>query len=254
MDDEDKTEDQTQESEELEQVASETVEEPQVEAEEEAVEAEVETEEPEADEPEEPEEPAPVSNRENERIRKLTEKLAQATNRPQPSPQQSQVIDEGDYTLDEVNSRAQQYGDQRYNEGVQQAKAIEFKLGLKMETPIVAQKYDDLNPNSENFDLGQREFIDELYLKTVGYDQQTGTVQRTDIGYEEFVDGFKNAVNRTASVKSADSSRNLAKQASQTGVRPNSVAKKTYDGTDPSKMSLEQLQSAALAEAKARRF
>lgn len=255
--DEDKTEDQTQESEEqLEDVASvEATEAPQ-ETEDQVEEVEdLVTTPDEVEETPEEEEPAPVSHRENKRIQELTKKLA-ASQQPQQfnQPQKDQIIGEGDYDLDQVNKLAREYGDQRYNEALQQAKAIEFKLGLKVEAPIVAQKYDDLNPKSENFDQGRREFIDELYLKSVGYDERTGMVQRTDIGYEEFVDGFMTAVNKSASVIAADSSKNLAKQVSQTGIRPNSVSKQTYQGDDPKKMTLEQLQQAALAEAKSRAF
>lgn len=257
MNDEDKTEDQMQESEELEQVASEeSIEDTSPEVTETPQEDESEEEVPEpTTEVEEEEEEKPVSHRENKRIQQLTKKLAEARQNTQFNrPQNDQIIGEGDYDLDQVNQLAREYGDQRYNEALQQAKAIEFKLGLKVEAPIVAQKYDELNPKSDNFDLGRREFIDELYLKATGYDEKTGTVQRTDIGYEEFVDGIMEMVDRSASVKAADTSKNLAKQASQTGVRPNSVAKKTYEGTDPKKMTLEQLQAAALAEAKARNF
>lgn len=251
--DEDKTEDQMQESEEqLEDVAS-VVEPTEVEADAEDEAQEDEPEE-EADEPEEEAEPEP-SPRQNKAIERLTKKLAEAkAQAPQRQAPQGPIIGEGDYDLDQVNQMAREYGDSRYNEALQQAQAIEFKLGLKVEVPVVTQKYPELNPNSDKFDLGRRQFIDELYLKSVGYNEQSGTVQRSDIGYEEFVDGFMEAVDRSASVKAAESSKNLAKQASQTGVRPNSIAKKAYDGADPSKMTLEQLQAAALAEAKARRF
>jgi hypothetical protein len=244
MNDEDKTEVQTQETKELESVASEGVDPRLVVEPEEAVESEEPEEEPEEVEPE-PEEPAPVSHRENKRIQDLTRKLAES-NRTQPSQPQpsSQIIGEGDYDLDQINQLARDHGDARYNEALERSRAIEFKLGLKVEAPIVAQKYDELNPKSDNFDLGRREFIDELYLKSTGYNEKTGTVQRTDIGYEEFVDGIMDMVDRSASAKSADTTKNLAKQASQTGIRPNSVAKKTYQGTDPKKMTDDQLRQA----------
>lgn len=250
----DKTEDQMQESEEQLEDSASVVEPTEVEEESVDTETEEEVSEDESDEPEEEAEPEP-SPRQNKAIERLTKKLAEAkAQAPQRQPQQGPIIGEGDYDLDQVNQMAREYGDQRYSEALEQAKAIEFKLGLKVEVPVVTQKYPELNPKSDNFDLGRRQFIDELYLKSVGYNEQSGTVLRNDIGYEEFVDGFMEAVDRSASVKAAESSKNLAKQASQTGVRPNSIAKKAYEGTDPSKMTLEQLQAAALAEAKARRF
>lgn len=214
---------------------------------------EVESDElPEEEVPEQVEEP--VSRRANKRIQDLTRKLAEAQQQPQYQPrQQRQIIGEGDYDLDQVNGMAEQYGAQRYQEGLAQANALAFSTRLEIDAPKVATKYGVLDQNSDNFDPGVAAFINESYLKTVGYDPQAGSVQNNNIRYEEYVDGMMELVETLSQGKAADSTKNLAKQAAQTGVRPSGVSK-TYSGADPSKMTLEQLQAAALEEAKSQRF
>lgn len=223
------------------------------EVEEEAPEAEVTTESDERPEEEEQPEEVPVSRRANKRIQDLTRKLAEA-HQPQQQPQtQRQIIDEGEYTPEEVNRLAQQHGEQQYSAGLAQANALAFSTRLEIDAPKVATKFPVLDQNSDNFDPGVSAFINESYLKTVGYDPNIGTVQNNNIRYEEYVDGMMELVDTLSQGKQADSQKNLAKQAAQTGVRP-SGTRKTYDGADPSKMTLEQLQAAALLEAKAQKF
>lgn len=212
---------------------------------------------PAADEPDEDttvEEPAPVSRRENKRIAELTRKLAEANQqRPaQPSqPQISQIIGEGDYDLDQVNGLAQQYGEQRYKEGLAIANAQRFETRLEIDAPKVEAKYPVLNPRSEQFDPGIAEWSTQLYYKTVGLkpgSDGTFTVDNPNIRYEEFADGLMEAVETLATSRSVDSKQNLVKQAAQTGVRPTGGVKKQYAGTDPSKMTTEQLQAAINAQ------
>lgn len=213
--------------------------------------------EPVADEqPEEIPEPVeePVSRRANKRIQELTRKLAEAQqHQPQRPVQRQQLINEGDYTPEEINGLAQQYGQEQYSAGLAQANALAFSTRLEIDAPKVATKYPVLDQNSDNFDPGVSAFINESYLKTVGYDPQVGSVQNNNIRYEEYVEGMMELVDTLSQGKEADSQKNLAKQAAQTGVRPSGI-RKDYSGTDPSKMTLEQLQAAALLEAKAQKF
>lgn len=187
------------------------------------------------------------SRRESKRIKQLTEKLAQYESR-QPQPQQAPppVIGEGDYDVDEINQRAQQMSQQAYAQGLSQAQqmanAQAFATRLEIDTPKVYQKYDILDQNSDNFDPGRTAFINELYLRTVGYDPNSGAVANTNVRYEEFVDGIMEMVDTAAAAKSVDSKANLTKQAAQTGLRPSGTAK-DYGGDDPSKMSTEQLKA-----------
>lgn len=203
------------------------------------------TEESDEQEDEDEDEPAPTP-RENKRIRQLNDKFAQLAQQQQTPEQKKKesLIDEGDYTQEEINELASKYGEERYQEGVAQAKALEFKVNLKIDVPKVNQKYEYLDKDSDTFDPGRAAFVNNLFLKTVGYNQQNGSVTNSEIGYEEFVDGLMELVDNAATAKSADTVTNLAKQSAQRGVRPGGVAKKDYQGDDPSKMSDAQLQAA----------
>lgn len=257
MADEDKTASQTQEEVEPEEStgAEETTEETKEEVTEgeeaeESKETKEETTEEEPKPEETEEEPAP-SPRQNKAIERLTKKLAETSQQlkdvqSKPPQKQDQIIGEGDYDLDQINGLAQDFGQQRYNEGLAQANSLAFQTRLEIDAPRVAQKYEILDQNSDNFDPGRASFINELYLQTVGYDPTTGTVKNPNIRYEEFADGIMELVDTAASAKNADSSKNLAKQAAQTGVRPSGVAKK-YSGDNPAEMSDDQLDEVIAA-------
>lgn len=237
---------QTQEEPELEQGANEEPEK----QEEEVVEPEgVEPEEPETTEPEaepekEPEEEELPSLRENKRITSLLKKLQEASQPTEPTkPQERQIIGEGEYTVDELNKRAEDYGAARYREGLSQANALGFSTRLEIDVPRVSQKYPILDPNSDSFDPGVSAFINESYLRTVGYNPQTGAVQNNNIRYEEYTDAQMELVEALTAARNVDSAKNLAKQAAQTGVRPSGVAKKPYQGDNPKDMTTEQLDA-----------
>jgi hypothetical protein len=196
--------------------------------------------------PEEPpeEDPKPVSHRENKRIKALTEKLAsQQQNKQEQPPKPSDLfVGDKEYTPEEANERARAYGTQQYESGLAAAKALEFRVSLELDAPKVASRYDFMNTDSEKYDPGITEFINATYLKLVGYDPTTGVPKDTGIRYAEFVDGWMEGQEAVAALRNANSSANLAKQASQTGVRPNTVTKKTYQGDDPREMSDSQLE------------
>lgn len=199
------------------------------------------------DEPVEPEEPeTPPSPRESKRIKELTEKLAKANEQklaPDNKPTSPFQEREEGYQLDEANKIAQDYGADQFSKGLSEAKALEFKLNLRIDAPKVAQRYSVMDANSDEYDPGRTAFINELYLRTVGYDPNNGHVRDASIGYEEFVDGIMDAVDKQAAVQSADSATNLAKQASQLGTRPTGDTKKPYSGDDPKQMTDEQLEA-----------
>jgi hypothetical protein len=224
-------------------------------------------EDPEAEEPkEEPgeeEEPAeeeekPVSRRESKRIKQLLEKFATPQQQPQPQVEQrieaakKKLIEEGEYSLDQINQMAEDYRQEAYKEGVQAGQnasqnATLFLTRLEIDAPKVAAKHDFLDQNSDNFDPGQASFINELYLKTVGYDPRTGVAANPNIRYDEFVDGVMDLVDLQASAKVVDTKKNITKQAAKTGPRPGGTVKKAYQGDDPTQMSDEQLDAAIAA-------
>lgn len=200
--------------------------------------------EPEELQTEEPE--TPPSPRESKRIKALTEKLAKANERkltPDNQPSTPFTEREEGYQLEEANKIAQDYGAEQFSKGLAEAQALEFKVNLRIDAPKVAQKYEFMNSDSDDYDAGRTGFINELYLRTVGYDPNNGHVRDASIGYEEFVDGIVEAVDKSAAAKAADSATNIAKTVSQLGTRPNGESRKAYQGDDPSQMSDEQLEA-----------
>lgn len=229
------------------------------ESEEEVVDESDSHEEEDDDQQEEDEEERPVSKRENKRINQLLERLKSKEESGEgltkaEKAERKRIIDEGDYDLDEINDMAGKYGDSRYEEGLRTAQqqvqnALTFNTRLELDVPKVASKYDFLDQDSDNFDPGRATFINEMYLRTVGFDQRSGTVKNTDIRYHEFVDGIMELVDVQASAKESSTRKNFAKQAAKTGVRPAGVSK-PYNGDDPSKMTTEQLNAAIASSLK----
>lgn len=193
----------------------------------------------------------PVSRRESKRINKLLEKLSQyeqskpvQQRRPVPTAQQ---IEDGDYTTEELNQRFQQGQQEAFSAGLSQAQALTnantFATRLDIDAPKVFAKYDYLDPESDNFDPGRTDFINRMYLSTVGYDQNTGVAMNLNLRYDEFVEGIQEMIELSATSQRADSTKNVARQAAQTGVRPGGVAKTAYQGNDPRQMTDEQLDA-----------
>lgn len=216
---------------------------------------------PEGEEENKPEKP--VSRRESKRIEQLLDKLNQyeqgqmqprRQGRPQGQPQKQpngqQIIPEGEYDLNEINGMAQQYGERLFQMGLSQAQAYNnattFATRLEIDAPKVMDKYAflDESPDNEDFNPGAAGFIGKMYLYAAGYDPTTGVAQNPDLRFDEFVDGFMDVVELISTGQLADSTRNVARKAAQTGVRPGGVTKPAYQGDDPRKMTDEQLDAA----------
>ncbi len=206
--------------------------------------------------PEQPEEPAveeeepPVSHRESKRIAQLLEKM-KARDEPAPAAQapvdNRPIIPEGDYDLEDVNKMAREYSESAYKRGLSEAQAYNnantFATRLELDTPKVAAKYKFLDQDSDEFDPGRADFVNRLFLTSVGYDDKTGTVNNNNLRYHEFVEGMMEMVEITAAGKTAESAKNVAQQAAATGVRPSGTAPTAYQGLDPKKMTDAQLDA-----------
>lgn len=257
----DKTEDQEQESEEVEETATkaatEEAESEDQELDEESEDEDVESEDEEESEDEDTEEEESEdeeekpSRRQNKAIERLTKKLAEASTQGEPTPQltkeEKRLIEEGEYTLEELNQKAKAHGDERYKQGLteaqQQMASLTFVTRLEIDTPKVAQKYPLLDENSDKFDPAIADYINRNYLRVVGFDSKNGTVQNPNIRYEEYADATMELIDTVAASRTADSQKNVARQAAKAGVRPGGTPKKSYQGNDPSQMSDEQLTS-----------
>lgn len=210
----------------------------------------------------EEEEQQPVSRRESKRVKQLLDKLdryEQGQGQPRggqpqgsaPRQPNGQIIPEGEYDIDQINGMAQDYGQRLYQMGLTQAQAYNnasmFATRLEIDAPRVRSKYDFLDPEAGDdvYNPGVTDFVDKMFLNTVGYDPMTGVVSNQDLRYNEFVDGFMDVVELVANGKVADSANNIAKRTAQRGVRPGGNTKKAnYQGDDPTQMSDEQLDAA----------
>lgn len=198
----------------------------------------------------------PASRRENLRIQKLIQKLREK-DAPAPKPQNThqgldyrQTLDADDEVYKQLESDRQKYGENLYNQGLEQAKSIQFHTRLEIDAPKVMSKYPQFNPESEKFNPVAANAINEWYLANVGFNPQTGSVKNADVRYAEFVDGIMELADEMAGHKVATTTKNIAKQAASTGIRPNgSTAKSLNLNQAPEAMSddeLEALISAAI--------
>lgn len=197
--------------------------------------------------PENPPDPEekPPSRRESLRIKALVEKLkiaegraeqpAPTTTTPPASPgalDYAKSLEADPETIKQLEADRKAYGDTAYERGLAQAKSIQFHTRLEIDAPAVTARYPQLDKSSPQFNPVATDAINQWYLSTVGYDQKTDTVRNADVRYAEFVDGVMELADEMAGEKVAKSTKNIAKQASNTGLRPG--------GATPKRMNLRQ--------------
>ena len=245
------TEDQIIESEEQEQPVEEAqeVEEEQVEEEVEDQPAEEPVEEPEEEEVEEPK----LSPRAEKRIEQLKIKSLIADIKQKSQPQVPNIKPELDYNQaleadDDVRAQFEQdrqkYGEANYQAGLEQAKSIQFHTRLEIDAPKIESKYPILNKDSEDFNPAVADALNEMYLSAVGYDRETGLVANPNLRYADYIEGMMELADRTAATKTQKSTKNIARQAAQTGLRPDGSRAKRLDlSKAPEQMSDEELDA-----------
>lgn len=236
------------------EVVEEVVETPE-ETVEETQQEETEAEEVEETKEETPEE-KPPSRRETLRINDLLRKYGQPTERPKPSQPIRQdaldyrtALDADPEVVQQLETDRQTVSDAAYLEGLKQSEVKEWKRDLKYEAPVVEEKFPFLNPNDPvNFKPAAADAMNQKYLRFIGY--QAGDPQRgvpesilyPDVSYREFVEGEMEFVDELASRKVAETTKNIAKQAAQTSLRPDgSSAKRLNLNQNPSDMTMEEL-------------
>jgi hypothetical protein len=197
------------------------------------------------------EESAPQpSRRENLRIQQLLEKLqkqpqAPAEHKAPTGIDYGATLDADPEVISQLESDRQQVAATSYNEGLEQAKSIQFHTRLEIDAPKVESKYKQLNPeDKENFNPALANAVNTWYLQTSGYDQQTGKVANPNIRYAEFVEGIMELGRVIGSQESVKAAKNVAKQAATTGLRPDgSTAKRLDLNKAPGAMSDEELDA-----------
>lgn len=234
-------EDEVVESPEPEEAQDEVVETPEEEETEEEVVEEEPVEEEEAKQP---------SRRESLRIQKLIEKLKDNEKKPSSLPQlnglnYADALDADPDTVEQLNKDRQNYAEQAYYQGLEQAKSLQFHTRLEIDAPKVMSRYKELDPeNKEFFNPAVADAINTWYLNTTGYNAESDTVSNPTVRYAEFVDSVFELANAIAGEKVQKSVKNLAKQAATTGLRPDGSSVKRLDLNKPlNKMSDEELKA-----------
>jgi hypothetical protein len=207
-----------------------------------------ETQAEESSESEQAEAPEQPSRRENLRIHQLVSKLKQQTQDQDIShdnaPDYRQMIEADDGVYDQLNQTTQQYGSTQFKEGLKQAESMKFHMRLEMDAPRVASKYPQFDSESEQFNPSLANAVNEWYLASTGYDPTKDTVQNSKIRYSEFVESIMELADVAAGEKVASTTKNIAKQAASTGLRPDgSQAKRLNLNKAPEQMTDEELDA-----------
>ena len=215
----------------------------------EAEEAPEEVEAAPAEEVAQEEAPQQPSRRENLRIQQVLERLKQQPQAPEV-PQATGLdygtaLDADPEVIKQLQDDRQAASQTAYTQGLEQAKSIQFHTRLEIDAPRVESKYAQLNPDDpENFDKALANAVNTWYLQTSGYDQNTDTVANPNIRYADFVDGIMELGEVIGSRKAQKTVQNVAKQAAQTGLRPDGSSAKRLDlNKSPGAMSDEELDA-----------
>jgi hypothetical protein len=197
-----------------------------------------------AEEKKEEEKPSP---RRDKRIKELLDRLQQKPDEPTAKKtglNYRDALDADDETIKQLETDREAYGKNLYEQGVQQANSIQFHTRLELDTPKIESRYPQLDPRSPEFDQETLTDLNDLYLHLVGYDFAARTVKTANLRYADFVDNQMALADRLASKRNTESVKNIAKQASQTGLRPDGTSPKRLDLTkSPEQMTDEELDA-----------
>lgn len=221
--------------------------EPEVEVEEEQAEA------PEGEEEEQQEEEAseekPVSRRQSLRIQqlltKLREKEAPAERRqPEGGLDYKTALEADEETVKTLDADRRKYGESLYNQGLEQAKTIQFQTRLEVDAPRVEAKYPVLDKNSDNFNPLVADALNQMYLSSVGFDPKTGGVVNANVRYADYIESIMELSDEVATQRVAKTTKNIVKQAASTGLRPGgNSAKRLNLNQAPQNMTDEELKA-----------
>lgn len=200
------------------------------------------------EEPAEEEEPAPPSRRETLRIQQLLEKMKQQQTPAQPDKvgglDYGTALDADPTVIKQLEDDRQAVATAQFQSGLKQAQSIQFHTRLEIDAPRVEAKYPQLDKDSADFQPVVANAINQWYLNTVGYDPKTDSVVNSGVRYADFVEGIMELADEVAGEKTASTTKNIAKQAAQTAIRPGGGRTKALDLTKaPENMSDEELKA-----------
>jgi len=216
------------------------------------------TEDESAEEQPEVKEERPPSRRETLRIQQILAKRAEnqqfAPIQPQRTTQPlnyQEALDADPETIKQLEADRAQLGQMQYNQGLEQAKTIQFHTRLELDAPKIESKYKFLDArDKDNFDPVRAEAINNLYLDTVGYrpgDMSRGipeSVANPDIRYADFVEAQMEFAEALMSEQRVRTTQNVARQAANTGLRPDGSSAKRLNLNQPiENMSDDELEA-----------
>lgn len=120
-----------------------------------------------------------------------------------------------------------------------------FVESVDRDADTLARKYPELDEDSDQFDADLVQNANEMYYDAIGFDDRTGNI-RNPIRYRDFMTRYMDSIQRVADGASAQAARNVASQASRTGIRPNSPSRQSQVNNlqpgDISKMSSDEYE------------
>lgn len=225
---------------------------PEPEAPEEAEVVEEETPEELEPEVETPEEEKPPSRREQLRVQQLLERYGPPPKRPEQSTglDYSQLDAEPE-VIKQLEDDRRAVSDEAYQQGISRVETIGWRNTLKLEAPLVEEKFTFLNPrDKENFHPAAADAMNAKYLRFIGYnpgDPEKGipeSVMSNPPSYRDFVESEMEFVDELATQKVANTTKNIARQAATTGLRPDGgTAKRMNFNQSPQQMDDETLKA-----------
>lgn len=201
------------------------------------------------------EEPKPPSRREQLRIQQVLEKLKQ---QPQVQAPKATGLNYGELDAEpelikQLEADRQAAVNAAFEQNQEMMQTYRWETMVNLDSPQVDTQYPELDKNSPEFHKPLYDSIVAMYFQLSGVkmdpDGRTFTVTNPGIRYKDFVDNFYEIADEAANVKAATTTKNVAKQAAQAGLRPDgSKAKRMNLNQAPEKMTEEELK-AVIAQA-----
>lgn len=195
-----------------------------------------------------------MSRRKAKRLEKLEGLVERLRGKPDQPEHRAEGIDyrkliEADPAVyEQLGKASQDYGQAQYRAGLDQANSVRFHTRLEIDAPRIEGKYPQFDKGSSEFNPGLASAVNEWYLATVGYNPESDTVQNANVRYADFVEGIMDLADALAGAKTVRATENIARQAAQTGLRPDgSSAKPMNLNKAPEDMTNEELEAAVSA-------
>lgn len=150
--------------------------------------------------------------------------------------------EENDFSVDDLEHDRRQYGQHNFNEGVRQGAAFyeAERFADRLETDIdrVMSTRDDIDDVTEKL-------LVESYLDKVGAKEQNGRIiiGNPNLRFREFAEAKLKEIDDLVQVKLSQSTKNIASQAANTGVRPNGTTQNSMSNMSDMEL-VEKLRAA----------